>query len=160
MARKLIPVLAIYLPGSDTPRVFKGRPLEITATKSDYRTFINGFPASPERLAAVITIDGIEESAPIVFEERLSEQNKRRFWNGRLASGWASKTGASCILKVTEFFDRERSGRFNLGLTCEVQSYSPPGTREQPTEAPGLLALFDDRAEPEDLTSLLEAVRR
>lgn len=143
MAKKLTPVLAIYLPGSDTPRVFKGKPLEITATKLDHRTFINGFPSSVERLAAVVTVDGFEESAPIVFEERLSEQNRRRFWKGRLASGWASRTGASCIIKITEYHDRERSGRFNLGLTYEVISYAPPGTRDQPTEAPDLLALFD-----------------
>ena len=155
---KLIPVLAIYLPGSDTPRIFKGQPLEITASKLDHRTFINGFTSPIERLAAVVTLDGIEEPAPIVFEERFSEQNRRRFWKGRLASGWPSKTGASCVLKITEYHDRERSGRFNLGLTYEVIAYSPPGTREQPTESPGLLSLFNgDRQE--DLTKVLEALR-
>ena len=142
MAKKLIPVLAVYLPGSNIPRVFRGNPLEITTTKSKYHTFINGFSASPVRLAAVAIMDDDNEPAHIVFEERISEQKKQRFWKGRLAPGWASKIGASCIIKITEYHDRERSGRFNLAMDCEVVEYALPGASGMPVESPHLSSLF------------------
>ena len=139
--KTISPILAFYAPGSSTPKTYTAPALLIEPEQqSESRFFVNGFKQPVERIEAVIQCAG--HVAKIVFRERLTSENKRRFWKGTLEKGAPSKMGISCILKVTQY-DPGKFPRTNYGVTIEANFFTPKRSETlQPNHSPGLLSLF------------------
>jgi len=143
--KTITPILAFYEPGSTQPKTYPAASLTVKPNEqSESRFFVNGFSSPVERIEARIQCDG--HTAKIVFRERLTSENKRRFWKGSLEKGAPTKLNLSVVMKISQY-DPGKFPRTNYGVTIEANIFTPRRSATlQATREPAVLALFDGAA--------------
>lgn len=123
ISKTITPALAFYAPGSAKPNTYAAPDMYITPGQrwAEQRFVAEGFKKPVERIEAVIQCGNLD--ARIVFKERLTAENKRRFWEGKLEIGAPAKLGVSCFVKVTQY-DPGKFPHTNYGIRITAKIYN------------------------------------